>query len=170
MFSWVQLFYNPMDSSPQTPLSIGFSRQEYCSWLPFPSPGDLPNPGIKLTSVLSPTSADRFFTSSAAWKAQDSGRGSLIPSWKKGQMLNRELLMRSPTTTAEFCPNCHNPSQKKRYDTPPPAPNCGRVRKTNRFAVTENTKKSSLIIWGVDRRQRSSKHTIPRGTKLNKER
>ena len=31
-------------------LSTGFSRQEYCGGLPFPSPGDLPNPGIKLTS------------------------------------------------------------------------------------------------------------------------
>ena len=32
------------------PLSMGFSRQEYWSELPFPSPGDLPNSGIKLTS------------------------------------------------------------------------------------------------------------------------
>ena len=31
----------------QGPLSMGFSRQEYWSGLPFPSPGDLPNPGIK---------------------------------------------------------------------------------------------------------------------------
>ena len=31
----------------QAPLSMGFSRQEYWSGLPFPSPGDLPNPGIK---------------------------------------------------------------------------------------------------------------------------
>ena len=31
----------------QAPPSMGFSRQEYCSGLPFPSPGDLPNPGIK---------------------------------------------------------------------------------------------------------------------------
>ena len=34
----------------QTPLSMGFSRQEYWSGLPFPSPGDLPNPGIKPVS------------------------------------------------------------------------------------------------------------------------
>ena len=31
----------------QTPLSLAFSRQEYCSRLPFPSPGDRPHPGIK---------------------------------------------------------------------------------------------------------------------------
>ena len=37
---------DPMDCSHQTPLSMGFSRQEYWSGLSFPSPGDLPNPGI----------------------------------------------------------------------------------------------------------------------------
>ena len=36
-----------MDCSPSVPLSMGFSRQEYRSWLPFPSPGDLPDPGIE---------------------------------------------------------------------------------------------------------------------------
>ena len=34
----------------QVPLSVGFSRQEYWSGLPFPSPGDLPNPGIEAGS------------------------------------------------------------------------------------------------------------------------
>ena len=38
---------NPMDCSHQAPLSMGFPRQEYCSGLPFPSPGDLPDPGIE---------------------------------------------------------------------------------------------------------------------------
>ena len=38
---------DPMDCSPQTPLSVGFSRQEYWSGLPFSSPGDLPDPGIE---------------------------------------------------------------------------------------------------------------------------
>ena len=40
----------------QAPLSLGFSRQEYRSGLPFPSQGDLPDPGIKPTSLLSPAS------------------------------------------------------------------------------------------------------------------
>ena len=39
-----------MDYSPPTPLSMAFSRQEYWSGLPFPSPGDLPDPGIEPTS------------------------------------------------------------------------------------------------------------------------
>ena len=37
----------PWTVACQAPLSIGFSRQEYCSGLPFPSPGDLSDPGIK---------------------------------------------------------------------------------------------------------------------------
>ena len=36
-----------IDCSPQIPLSVGFSRQEYWRGLSFPSPGDLPDPGIK---------------------------------------------------------------------------------------------------------------------------
>ena len=41
---------DPNDCSPQAPLSIEFSRQEYWSGLPFPSPGDLPNSGIETKS------------------------------------------------------------------------------------------------------------------------
>ena len=41
---------DPVDCSPEAPLSIRFPRQEYWSGLPFPSPGDLPNPGIKTKS------------------------------------------------------------------------------------------------------------------------
>ena len=42
--------YDPMDNSPPTSLSMGFSRQEYWSGLPCPPPGDLSNPGIELRS------------------------------------------------------------------------------------------------------------------------
>ena len=38
---------SPWTAARQAPLSMGFSRQEYWSGLPFPSPGDLPNPGIE---------------------------------------------------------------------------------------------------------------------------
>ena len=44
------------------PLSVEFSRQEYCSGLPFPPLGDLPNPGIKLESLSVSCVAGRFFT------------------------------------------------------------------------------------------------------------
>ena len=54
----------------QAPLSMGFPGQEYWSGLPFPSPGDLPDPGIEPTSLMSLASVGWFFTSSAAWEAQ----------------------------------------------------------------------------------------------------
>ena len=45
--SRVRLFATPWTVAHQAPPSIEFSRQEYWSWLPFPSPGALPNPGIE---------------------------------------------------------------------------------------------------------------------------
>ena len=45
--SRVQLFAIPWTVAYQAPLSMGFSRQEYWSGLPFPSPGEIPNPGIE---------------------------------------------------------------------------------------------------------------------------
>ena len=45
--SSVQLFVTPWTVAYQAPPSMGFSRQEYRSGLPFPSPGDLPDPGIE---------------------------------------------------------------------------------------------------------------------------
>ena len=59
---------NLMDYSQ--PGSMGFSRQEYWSGLSCYPPGDLPNPGIKSTSLLSPALAGRLFTTSATWEAQ----------------------------------------------------------------------------------------------------
>ena len=47
LLSHVQLLATPWTVARQDPLSMGFSRQEYWSGLPFPSPWDLPNPGIE---------------------------------------------------------------------------------------------------------------------------
>ena len=59
LLSPVRLFVTPWTVAHQAPLSMGFPRQEYWSGLPFPSPGYLPHPGIKLRS---PTlQADGFF-------------------------------------------------------------------------------------------------------------
>ena len=70
LLSCVQLFATPWTVAYQSPLSMGLSRQEYWSGLPFPSPeDDLPGPGIKPTSLMSPVLAGRFFTSSATWEA-----------------------------------------------------------------------------------------------------
>jgi len=54
----------------QTPLSMEFSRQEYWTRLPFPTPGDFPNEGIKPVSLESPALASRFFTSVPPGKPQ----------------------------------------------------------------------------------------------------
>ena len=68
-FSRVQLFSTLWTVAHQAPLSMGFSRQEYWSGLPFPTPEDLPNPGIKPTSLTSPTLAGGFFITSTTWEA-----------------------------------------------------------------------------------------------------
>ena len=47
LLSRVQLFVTPWTVAYQAPRSMGFSWQEYWSGLPFPSPGDLPDPGIE---------------------------------------------------------------------------------------------------------------------------
>ena len=61
----------PWTVALQAPLSVGFSRQEYWSELPWPPPGDLPNPGKESISLRPPALAGGFFTSSATWEALD---------------------------------------------------------------------------------------------------
>ena len=68
-FSCVQLFVTPWTVAHQTSLSMGFSRHEYWSGLPWPPPEDLPNPVIKPVSLMSPALADEFFIMSATWEA-----------------------------------------------------------------------------------------------------
>ena len=69
MLSHVQLFAAPWTVAHQASLSRGFSRQEYWGGLPFPSPGNLPDPEMEPTSLVSPALAGRFFTTSATWEA-----------------------------------------------------------------------------------------------------
>ena len=64
-FSHVWLFAILWTEAHQAPLSMGFFRQEYQSGLPCPPPGNLPNPGIKPTSLTSPALAGMFFTTRA---------------------------------------------------------------------------------------------------------
>ena len=55
----------------QSPLSTGFSRQEYWNGLPFPSTKDLPDPGVKSVSLKSPALAGRFFNTSTTCEELD---------------------------------------------------------------------------------------------------
>ena len=62
ILSHVRLFETPWTVAHPAPLSMEFSRQEYCSELPFTSPGDIPDPGILHESLESPSLTGKFFT------------------------------------------------------------------------------------------------------------
>ena len=68
-FLHVQLFVTLWTVTRQAPLSMRFFRQEYWSGLPCPSLEDLPDPGIKPVSLMSPALAGGFFTASTTWEA-----------------------------------------------------------------------------------------------------
>ena len=61
-------FVVPWTVACQASLSMGFPRQEYWSGLPFPPPGDLPDPGIEPLSLISPALADGFFSTESLGK------------------------------------------------------------------------------------------------------
>ena len=70
-FSRVQLFVTLWTIAHQSPLSMGFFRQEYWSGLSFPPPGDLLNPGIEPESLTSPALAGGFFTTAPPVKPRE---------------------------------------------------------------------------------------------------
>ena len=81
-FSRGQLSASLWTVAHQAPLSMGFPRHEYRSALPFPSPEDLPNPGIEPPSFMSPALANGFFTTSATnEQACDLQRAEVSASW-----------------------------------------------------------------------------------------
>ena len=92
-FSCVRLFATQLTVACQAPLSMGFSRQEYWSGLPCPSPWDLPDPGLKSTSPNSPALAGRFFTTSTSWEGTQ-----LFHLWvytqRNGKPLLRQIFVR----------------------------------------------------------------------------
>ena len=75
-FSRVWLFVTLWTVARRAPLSMGFSRQEYWSWLPFLTLGDLPDPRIKPASLTSPELAGRFSITSTTCEAlKTDGKG-----------------------------------------------------------------------------------------------
>ena len=83
-FSPVRLFVILWTIDRQAPLPIGFSRQEYWSWLPCPPPGDLPHPEIKPVSLTSPALAGKFFTTSTTGKVLK--RPLVVPFYRRGSL------------------------------------------------------------------------------------
>ena len=69
-FNRVQLFVTPWTVALKAPLFMAFSRQEYSSGLPFPPPGDLPDPGMEPKSSVSLALAGRSFTTRITWEAR----------------------------------------------------------------------------------------------------
>ena len=67
-FSPVRLFATLWTVARQDPLSMRFSKQEYWGGLPFPSPGDLPDPWIEPESLVSPALAGGFITTAPPGK------------------------------------------------------------------------------------------------------
>ena len=67
-FSYILLFVTPWTVACQVPVSMGFPRQESQSGLPFPSPEDLPHPGIEPTSLASPALVGTYVTTSTTWE------------------------------------------------------------------------------------------------------
>ena len=79
-FSNVQFFVTPWTLALQSPLSMGFPRQEYWRRLPFPSSGHLPNPGPELVSPVSPVLDDGFFTTEPPGKSHPRFTGEATES------------------------------------------------------------------------------------------
>ena len=71
-FHHIWLFVTLWTVARKAPLSMGSFRREYGSGLPCPPPGDLPDTGIKPTSLKSPALAARFFTTCATWETLSS--------------------------------------------------------------------------------------------------
>ena len=69
---------------PWTPLSVKFSRQEHWNGLPFPTPGDLPDPGIEPTSLESPVLAGNFLTAEPPEKPY---YGYINKAWHRGDQI-----------------------------------------------------------------------------------
>ena len=94
LLSRIRFFVPPWTVAHQTPLFMEFSRQEYWSGLPFPSPGDLPNSGIEPGS---PALVGGFFTTSATWEAR------WETSARPLQEVNRKLLSDSLLFSFKCC-------------------------------------------------------------------
>ena len=91
-FSRVQLSATLWTVACQAPLSLGFAKSEYWSGLPYPSSGDLPNPGIESTSPVYPVLAGGFFTSEPMGKATNFSQYQSISQYGNQHVSHTTLL------------------------------------------------------------------------------
>ena len=91
VFTYIWRFMTPWTVAHQAPLSMGFSRQEYWSGLPFPIPGDPPNPGTKPACLASPALAH--------WQSDS------LPLCHLGSQLIQHLHTHTPTHTQQVKPS-----------------------------------------------------------------
>ena len=101
-FSRVQLSATLWTIASQTPLSMGFSRQEYWSGLPCPPSGHLPNPEIEPTSLTSPALTGRFLTTSTTWEAQNGGNAQVSGRIKWVRMQKHQILISGQLVLSPF--------------------------------------------------------------------
>ena len=94
MLSCVQLFVTPWTAAYQAPLSMGFPRQEYWSGLQFPPPGDLPDLGIKPTSLFV-----------CPWRFSRQGYWSGLPCPLPGDLPDPGIEPRSPALQEDSLPS-----------------------------------------------------------------
>ena len=102
-FSHVRLFVILWTADFQASLSMGFSRQEHWNGMPFPPPGDLPNPGIEPAAFTSLVSAGRLFTTKATWEALSRLQGpKILDTTGNPQWVSHEHSLRSGSTFSLF--------------------------------------------------------------------
>ena len=105
VLSRVQLFATPWTAAHRASLPMGFSRQEYQSGLPCPSPGTLPDPEMEPASLVSPALAGRFFTTNATWEALHLHEASLktkVLLEGREMRVHRNLSPRHETSNPSF--------------------------------------------------------------------
>ena len=109
--SCLTVFVTPWTVACQVPLSVGFPRQEYWSGLPFPSPGDLPGPGIE---PVSPSPAGGFFTT------ETPGKPKVENTWSKVKATCSDLSNWETSTMFEpqFFASCVLSHSKQQISSP----------------------------------------------------
>ena len=96
----VQLFATPWTVVHQAPLSMGFSRQEYWNGLPCPPPGDLPDSGIKPTSLISTRTGRQALY---YYHHLGSPTGKKMKEWVVITRSDWDLKLQLPTSRSHFC-------------------------------------------------------------------